>query len=60
MRKLPARTPSPLYVYDADALKVQDGNGTTISALTMDNTSKVSGPLPTDTAKILQLRKSWG
>ena len=60
----PGESPStdsfPLYVYDADALKVQDGNGTTISALTMDNTSKVSGPLPTDTAEILQLRQELG
>jgi len=37
----------PLYVYDADALKVQDDKGDTISKLTMDNTSKVSGSLPT-------------
>lgn len=50
----------PLYVYDADALKVQDDKGDTISALTMDNTSKVSGTLPTDTAKILQLRQELG
>ena len=56
----PSTDSFPLYVYDADALKVQDGNGTTISALTMDNTSKVSGPLPTDTAKILQLRQELG
>ena len=60
----PGESPStdsfPLYVYDADALKVQDGNGATISALTMDNTSKVSGPLPTDTAEILQLRQELG
>ena len=50
----------PLYVYDADALKVQDGKGDTISKLTMDNTSKVSGSLPTETAKILQLRQELG
>ena len=56
----PSTDSFPLYVYDADALKVQDGNGTTISALTMDNTSKVSGPLPTDTAEILQLRQELG
>ena len=56
----PSTDSFPLYVYDADALKVQDGNGVTISALTMDNTSKVSGPLPTDTAKILQLRQELG
>ena len=56
----PSTDSFPLYVYDADALKVQDGKGDTISALTMDNTSKVSGSLPTDTAKILQLRQELG
>ena len=56
----PSTDSFPLYVYDADALKVQDGKGKTISALTMDNTSKVSGTLPTDTAKILQLRQELG
>ena len=60
----PGESPStdsfPLYVYDADALKVQDGEGNMISALTMDNTSKVSGTLPTETAKILQLRQELG
>jgi len=60
VEEAPSTDSFPLYVYDADALKVQDGNGTTISALTMDNTSKVSGPLPTDTAKILQLRQELG
>ena len=60
----PGESPStdsfPLYVYDADALKVQDDKGDTISKLTMDNTSKVSGSLPTDTAEILQLRQELG
>ena len=60
----PGESPStdsfPLYVYDADALKVQDGKGDTISKLTMDNTSKVSGTLPTETDKILQLRQELG
>ena len=56
----PSTDSFPLYVYDADALKVQDDEGHTISALTMDNTSKVSGTLPTDTAKILQLRQELG
>ena len=60
VEEAPSTDSFPLYVYDADALKVQDGNGTTISELTMDNTSKVSGPLPTDTAKILQLRQELG
>ena len=56
----PSTDSFPLYVYDADALKVQDGEGNTISKLTMDNTSKVSGSLPTVTAKILQLRQELG
>ena len=56
----PSTDSFPLYVYDADALKVQDDKGKTISALTMDNTSKVSGTLPTDTAKIMQLRQELG
>ena len=56
----PSTDSFPLYVYDADALKVQDGKGDTISKLTMDNTSKVSGTLPTDTAGILQLRQELG
>ena len=60
----PGESPStdsfPLYVYDADALKVQDDKGHTISKLTMDNTSKVSGSLPTETAEILQLRQELG
>ena len=56
----PSTDSFPLYVYNADALKVQDGKGDTISKLTMDNTSKVSGTLPTDTAGILQLRQELG
>ena len=56
----PSTDSFPLYVYDADALKVQDDKGQTISKLTMDNTSKVSGSLPTVTAEILQLRQELG
>ena len=56
----PSTDSFPLYVYDADALKVQNDEGKTISELTMDNTSKVSGTLPTDTAGILQLRQELG
>ena len=56
----PSTDSFPLYVYNADALKVQDDKGATISALTMDNTSKVSGSLPTVTAEILQLRQELG
>ena len=56
----PSTDSFPLYVYDADALKVQDDKGKTISKLTMDNTSKVSGSLPIDTAEILQLRQELG
>ena len=56
----PSTDSFPLYVYDADALKVQDDKGKTISKLTMDNTSKVSGSLPTVTAEIMQLRQELG
>lgn len=56
----PSTDSFPLYVYDADALKVQNDKGEEISKLTMDNTSKVSGTLPTDTAGILQLRQELG
>ena len=56
----PSTDSFPLYVYNANALKVQNDEGKTISALTMDNTSKVSGTLPTDTAEILQLRQELG
>ena len=56
----PSTDSFPLYVYDADALKVQNDEGKTISKLTMDNTSKVSGSLPTVTAEILQLRQELG
>ena len=56
----PSTDSFPLYVYDADALKVQNDKGDTISKLTMDNTSKVSGTLPTVTAEILQLRQELG
>lgn len=59
-KESPSTDSFPLYVYDADALKVQDNKGDTIFALTMDNTSKVSGTLPTETAKILQLRQELG
>ena len=56
----PSTDSFPLYVYDADALKVQNDKGEAISKLTMDNTSKVSGTLPTETDKILQLRQELG
>ena len=56
----PSTDSFPLYVYNADALKVQNDKGKTISELTMDNTSKVSGSLPADTAGILQLRQELG
>ena len=56
----PSTDSFPLYVYDADALKVQNDKGEEISKLTMDNTSKVSSILPTETAKILQLRQELG
>ena len=56
----PSTDSFPLYVYNAAALKVQNDKGEEISKLTMDNTSKVSGTLPTETDKILQLRQELG
>lgn len=56
----PSTDSFPLYVYNAAALKVQNDKGEEISKLTMDNTSKVSGTLPADTAGILQLRQELG
>ena len=53
----------PLYVYNGDALKLQDSDGNDLPALTLDNTSKVdgsTGALPTDTAAIMQLRQELG
>ena len=60
VEEAPSTDSFPLYVYDADALKVQNDKGETISKLTMDNTSKVSGSLPTVTAEIMQLRQELG
>jgi len=46
----------PLYVYNADALKLEV-NGHKVTKLTLDNESTVSGVLPTDTGDILALRE---
>ncbi len=46
----------PLYVYNADALKLEV-DGQKVTSLTMDNESAVSGSLPTDTSHILALRE---
>ena len=59
----PSTDSFPLYVYNGDALKIQDSNGNDLSSLTLDNTSKVdgsTGALPTDTAAIMQLRQELG
>lgn len=60
----PGEAPSsdsfPLYVYNGDALKIVDSQDRPISSLTLDNTDKVSGNLPTETAKILELRQELG
>lgn len=50
----------PLYVYNADALKLVDGDGQYIDTVTLDNTSKVSGTLPTNTEDIVALREELG
>lgn len=49
----------PLYVYNADALKLE-ADGQEVTSLTMDNEEKVDGTggdLPTDTEDILKLRE---
>ena len=57
----PSTDSFPLYVYNADALKLQDSERNDLpDTLTLDNTSKVSGNLPTTTADILALRQELG
>lgn len=57
----PSTDSYPLYVYNGDALKLQDSEGNDLPAtLTMDNTAKVSGTLPTTTSEILALRQELG
>ena len=57
----PSTDSFPLYVYNADALTLQDSEGNDLpDNLTLDNTSKVSDDLPTDTAQILALRQELG
>ena len=57
----PSTDSFPLYVYNADALTLQDSEGNDLpDTLTLDNTSKVSGDLPTTTADILALRQELG
>ena len=57
----PSTDSFPLYVYNADALTLQDSEGNDLpDTLTLNNTSKVSGDLPTDTAQILALRQELG
>ena len=55
----PSTDSFPLYVYNGDALKLQNSAGEDLGdTLTMDNTSKVSGTLPEDTSKIMSLRET--
>ena len=54
----PSTDSFPLYVYNGDALKIQDSQGNDLPSLTMDNTSKVSGGLPTNTSAIMDLRQT--
>lgn len=57
----PSTDSFPLYVYNADALTLQDSEGHDLpDTLTLDNTTKVSGKLPTTTADILALRQELG
>ena len=55
----PSTDSFPLYVYSGDALKLQNSAGEDLGdTLTMDNTSKVSGTLPTNTSGIMDLRQT--
>lgn len=55
----PSTDSFPLYVYNGDALQLQKSDGTPLNgSLTMDNTSKVNGELPTKTAEIMNLRQT--
>ena len=55
----PSTDSFPLYVYNGDALRLQNSNGEDLGeTLTMDNTSKVSGTLPTNTSAIMNLRQT--
>lgn len=56
----PSTDSFPLYVYNADALRIVNSEDEPITELTLDNTSKVDGDLPTDTQEILSMRQELG
>lgn len=57
----PSTDAFPLYVYNADALKIVDSEDQPITSLTLDNTDKVSGDLSQKTtAEILAMRQELG
>lgn len=56
----PSTDSFPLYVYNADALQIVNSKDEPITELTLDNTSKVDGDLPTDTQDILSMRQELG
>lgn len=56
----PSTDSFPLYVYNADALQIVNSKDEPIKELTLDNTNKVSGNLPTDTQEILSMRQELG
>lgn len=56
----PSTDSFPLYVYNADALQIVNSKDEPIKELTLDNTNKVSGNLPTDTQDILSMRQELG
>ncbi len=56
----PSTDSFPLYVYNADALQIVNSEDEPIKELTLDNTNKVSGNLPTDTRNILSMRQELG
>ena len=55
----PSTDSFPLYVYNGDALRLQNSNGEDLGdTLTMDNTDQVSGTPPTNTSAIMNLRQT--
>ena len=56
----PSTDSFPQYVYNADALQIVNSEDKPITELTLDNTSKVDGDLPTDTQEILSMRQELG
>ena len=56
----PSTDSFPLYVYDADALKVQNDKGETISKLTMEIPPRSAAACPPLQLKFCSCARSWG